>query len=227
MTLPSSEDSPIAVALAAARRREPTQEQLDAMERSLLVAATAVGAAGVSAAVAGRVGTWIGALKIGVAIVVPAAVAGVVWHTTQRTPSPPPRERPVVAAGSARPRPIALQPVPEPPMAAAPPEEVPRPRATPRPSASTLRPVPSEVELVSLAQRTLATSPAEALALTEECARRYAGGSMREENEVIAISALARLGRMDEARARAEKFASRYPTSGYLRRIEAEIGDTP
>lgn len=76
------------------------------------------------------------------------------------------------------------------------------------------------MDLLDRAQRALSTSPADALALADEHARRFAEGTLAPEREVIAIGALVALGRRDEARRRADRFRTAHPGSAYLRRID-------
>jgi hypothetical protein len=84
-------------------------------------------------------------------------------------------------------------------------------------------PPPSETELLRDARLVLNQNPAQALSLCEQHRREYPGGSMSQEREVIAITALAHLGRNDEARARAERFARAYPSSPYRKRVDAVV----
>lgn len=79
----------------------------------------------------------------------------------------------------------------------------------------------TEAHLLSLAQAELGANPAKALALTEEHVRKFPGGSLGQEREVVAIQALKNLGRTGEARARVERFLSSFPGSAHRRRIEA------
>lgn len=81
----------------------------------------------------------------------------------------------------------------------------------------------SESSLLNRAHAAVTSNPDQALALTAEHARRFARGMLVQEREVIAIEALARLGRNDEAQARAATFHSNYPNSAYRRRIEAAL----
>jgi hypothetical protein len=81
----------------------------------------------------------------------------------------------------------------------------------------------TEVELVQRAQRALAGAPALALAAAEEHRRRFPGGALAQEREVIAVSALVGLGRRDEARARATRFVEGYPGSVHRRGVEALV----
>jgi hypothetical protein len=84
-----------------------------------------------------------------------------------------------------------------------------------------------DVTLVQNAQSALPTDPARTLALCAEHARRFPNGLMAQEREVLAIGALAKTGRLGDARARANKFAATYPTSTHLPRIHAVLGDAP
>jgi hypothetical protein len=66
--------------------------------------------------------------------------------------------------------------------------------------------VQREAKLVAQARRDLATDPARALATTERLSEEFAHGVLVEERQAIAIRALARLGRTEEARRRAHDF---------------------
>jgi outer membrane protein assembly factor BamD (BamD/ComL family) len=78
----------------------------------------------------------------------------------------------------------------------------------------------TEVELLQTASTVLGSNPSEALQLCEEHQRNYPGGAMTQEREMIAITALVRLGRQEDAYARAERFRRNYPKSAYLRQID-------
>jgi hypothetical protein len=102
--------------------------------------------------------------------------------------------------------------------AASPSRRSPRvPLAQPPPSA----PLPAEAELLEGARHALRSDPARALALTSEHQRLHPRGLLSQEREVLAIEALARVGRRAEARARAERFLRRHPTSAHRERLEA------
>jgi hypothetical protein len=77
------------------------------------------------------------------------------------------------------------------------------------------------MDLLRRAQQALPTQPASALAAAEEHRRRFPGGGLAQEREVIAISALITLGRRDEAESRARSFAESYPRSAHRAGIEA------
>jgi hypothetical protein len=78
---------------------------------------------------------------------------------------------------------------------------------------------PSEVQLLRAARAALAGSPAKALRLTEEHARRFGNGRLVQEREVIRISALQRLGRTREAAVLQRKFDERFPGSAHRRKL--------
>ncbi|RYE83811.1 MAG: hypothetical protein EOO75_18870 [Myxococcales bacterium] len=98
----------------------------------------------------------------------------------------------------------------------------------PRPQAST--PVDeaarerAETQLLDRAQQSLGADPATTLRLCEEHARGYPGGALGLEREVLAIDALVRLGRREEAERRAARFRERHPGSGYLPRLAVILG---
>jgi hypothetical protein len=83
---------------------------------------------------------------------------------------------------------------------------------------------PSETELVGDARRALPGDASRALRLTSEHAKLYPRGALAEEREVIAIEALAALGRKGEARARAQRLLSASPGTPYAPRIARAIG---
>jgi hypothetical protein len=78
----------------------------------------------------------------------------------------------------------------------------------------------SETELLRDARSALGGSPAVALALTEKHRQEFARGSFAQEREVIAITALTRLGRSGDAQQRADRFRRDYPNSAYRRQID-------
>jgi hypothetical protein len=69
------------------------------------------------------------------------------------------------------------------------------------------------------ARRELESDPAAALALVREHEARYAGGALVQEREALAVEALARLGRVDEARGRLARLRRDFPQSPHLSRL--------
>jgi len=102
------------------------------------------------------------------------------------------------------------------------PEPVPAPAALD--AASRLR---EEALLVRNAERLLGTDPVGALRLTEERRRKFPGGGLDQEAEVVAIDALLRLGRREAALTRARAFEASHPGSLHTRRIRRLIGQDP
>lgn len=87
----------------------------------------------------------------------------------------------------------------------------------------------SEVGLLDAAFASLARDPGRALELTDEALRRFPQGAMQHERETLAIEALARLGRVDAARARGASFLVQQGSSVHaarVRRVLARIDQT-
>lgn len=81
-----------------------------------------------------------------------------------------------------------------------------------------------ENALVTRAQTALARGRAgEALEALFEHQRRFPRGQFTEEREALAIQALARLGRTEQAAARAERFRARYPGSMLMRVVDQAV----
>ena len=81
----------------------------------------------------------------------------------------------------------------------------------------------SEPSLLRDARLALNGDPGRALALTEKHRSDFPAGRLVQEREVIAITALARLGRLSEARSRAERFRGAYPSSPYVDRVDRVV----
>jgi hypothetical protein len=84
----------------------------------------------------------------------------------------------------------------------------------------------TEGALLHAAHAAIADNPSRALALTAEHVRRFPSGMLVQEREVIAVEALARLGRAGEARARAAAFFATYPSSAYRHRVDDALGSS-
>ena len=81
-----------------------------------------------------------------------------------------------------------------------------------------------ELGLVERAQHALAEDPGRALALVDGFGRGCAHRLLEQEGEVIAVVALAKLGRTDQARARAEGFLRGFPGSAHAARVRRAAG---
>ena len=212
----------------------PPALALRAVEGSGAPAATAAKAASAAAATKGSsavtplvLGAWVmGGLVLGAgASGLAAHYAGFSDHpgpaassiqTSRQPPAQPlqskvPNLQPKMQAETAtRPKPRL-----EPPGSVTPPSAVPAPALQP-----SERP---ELSLLRQAQEAVATAPARALSLCATHAERFGGGVLGQEREVIAIDALLRLGRVTEARQRAERFRVTFPGSAHTRRIDAAL----
>jgi hypothetical protein len=78
-----------------------------------------------------------------------------------------------------------------------------------------------ELHLLARANRAVADDPGLALDLANQHAREFPRGSMDQEREVIAVTALVRLGRLAEARQRAVRFSLEHAGSAHLERMRA------
>jgi hypothetical protein len=147
---------------------------------------------------------------------VPATETPEVSTPSPRTPGASPRANEAPAPTSERPseRPAAKAPGKAP---------VPTSDDATTPGRPPTASPPGETALLRDARLALNGEPARALALTEQHRRDYPSGGFTQEREVIAITALARLGRTSEARSRADRFRSAYPTSPYIERIDRAV----
>jgi hypothetical protein len=151
------------------------------------------------------------------------AAVGVYWKIASH--EPPPTAEAVSPATPARRTPAAppaLSPSVEAPTVSVAIPEAPAPIPRQKPPASNPE---AEAAILRDAQDALRSDPGHALDLCKDHERRFAGGMLAQEREVIAIHALVRLGEMQKANARAQKFASTYPHSSHLQRIRALLGD--
>lgn len=81
-----------------------------------------------------------------------------------------------------------------------------------------------ENALITQAQSALARGRAgEALTALRDHQRRFPSGRFVEEREAMTVQALARTGQTEQARARAERFYTRYPNSLLTRAVRAAV----
>jgi len=239
--------------LDAAHASGPTDEQLRVLERSVLAG---LGAAAATAMVitktaeshaAGAATGWLsaGATKLVLALVATAAVGGgtvVAWHAAgKRSHGHPAIATPLRV--SASPSEGKLRPdLPTPTETPAPASEIPSAAPAPLPAAAAFKKHEAprvgsskasrgdedeEVALLERANRALAKSPALALTLAEEHARRFPASGMDQEREVIAITALVDLGQRSEAQKRAGRFSRAHAGSVYQARIDKALAPRP
>ncbi len=117
---------------------------------------------------------------------------------------------------------------------AAPPEALPEDAAepaAPNPARTPVTPsraasITAELQAIDAARSALAAgNGARALALLDEHARRFPGGRLHLEAEVLRIEALARSGQGPTARTRARAFVERHPNSVFTPRIKRLAGE--
>jgi hypothetical protein len=147
--------------------------------------------------------------------------AAVVTIARRETPSVAPVAT-AQASGSQAAAPAAPSGAPPPLAASSAPENV-EPAGPPSGGAFATS-LETEAHLLERAQDALASNAAQALALTQEHAARFPSGVLGQEREVVAIQALLKLGRVDEAKARGAAFVEAHPRSAHRRRVEALLG---
>ena len=81
-----------------------------------------------------------------------------------------------------------------------------------------------ELLLVRRAQDALASDPARALAIADEHALAFPRGELTQEREVVAVEALSKLGRKDDALRRANALLRRFPRTPYVAHLEKALG---
>lgn len=224
---------------------EPTEREMRDNRRSLaallgaatVLGTTAVGSGTAVAAAGGlKLTTFLACLVLGGAVgagmisvtssrhapVAPSSIGAEAKEKTAPTalvvaPSPARAERtaPRLAAPATRTNAPARQSRSEEPLRTAPAV----PTATiPEPPAR--RSIDQELELVRAAEDELHRgSPARALEAVAEHARRFPEGALWEEREVTRILALCRLGDVSGARASADRFITRAPSSPFANRV--------
>jgi hypothetical protein len=164
-----------------------------------------------------------GSVKAGLVALALVAAGGGVWLLAGREPAASPPKAPpavVTQAPAATPAAPSVTPSAAPPsddVVSPPAASAARLPAKPVPGAA----LPSEAELLEQARAALKGDPARALGRVNEAARHYPHGMLVQEREVIAITALRRLGRSAEADRRAEAFAKAFPGSAFQRKLSA------
>ena len=219
--------------LSAARPPRALDSVTKARSRRRLAAMTALPAAA-------GVMFWIKSVALGAVLgsVVTASVVAIKWperqSTTERVPearSNKPARAVVPVAASA-----ALEPEPEPALSAQPRESPSAVASAARPatvvsSASSVDrpspPVPDEatqklereIQLLERARQIMNANPTLALSTLDQHRREFGSGTLMLERQFLEVEALLRLGRRDQALARAADLRARAPGSFYERRL--------
>lgn len=171
-------------------------------------------------------------------ILLGAALGGLVAAgIVARPDAAPPAPRPAVSAPIVASAPAPRGGAPEAPAAV--PERAPEPEIkapVPPPRASADDPVSAghdgglaaERRILEEALRALGGgNGAAALDALGRHAAEFPRGQLQEEREALWIRALARAGRLDDARARASRFRASFPRSLMLPSIQATVGEIP
>jgi hypothetical protein len=83
-----------------------------------------------------------------------------------------------------------------------------------------------EIEHLGRVRRKVGADPARALQLAKEGDREFVDGLLREERAALAIEALVKLGRDDEARKRAGRYLARFPKGPSSERVRSLVADS-
>lgn len=218
-------DPELAALLDAERSRPPMdvaarERLLGRIEASVATVAVAGAAAGATAA---KGKAWLVALS---AFALGGLVgAGAMWMR----PAPEPRtitvEKrvevpvPVTVVVSA---PAALPPAPTPTTSLA---------APPTPASPSSAKVGSDAAERALIEKIHSAlgrgDPAGAMTAVAEHEKQFPSGSHADEREALAVQALSRQGRKEEARARADRFRKRFPGSFFTTIVDKAVGASP
>jgi hypothetical protein len=95
-------------------------------------------------------------------------------------------------------------------------------------TASTAAPAPSdalvrEIALIDAAREQVSRAPARALTALDTHRHEFPTGQLAAEREFLAVEALRRLGRIDDARGRAAALAAQHPQSSYAARAQRAL----
>ena len=236
----------------ATRSRGPSPEALRRMSKQLIAAGALQAPSPSEAPAAGarqasRVAGNVGSFKAGAVVLAVTAGARFAWRATTvstgapviepRGPSAAELAVPTTASREATEPRSALPETPSTeaavatvsidalPSAAAPraasSADTPARGASPASGESVAAP---ELLIVRQAQDALASNPERALALADEHAHLFPNGELTQEREVVAASALAKLGRRDEALVRARALVRRFPRTPYVAHLEKALG---
>jgi hypothetical protein len=224
----------IASLLATERELDDVSEHERASIRAAVLGAVGAGAAlpspSPAAPVARSGASVLRALALGVAV---GAAGGflVGRGTKPDAPAPATPSVPIVVAA---PSASVLAPAPDPIASVDELPNIPQTVTSARPRASAVPPasasnapgegLTNERTLLERARAALARGDATAaLAALEEHERRFAGGSLEEEREVLAVRTLVAAGRRADAEQRAATFRARHPGSLFLPMIDRAL----
>jgi hypothetical protein len=230
------------------RNEVPSEEQLSGLAAKLgpVLGGGGGGSGGGSGlshpphAAAAASATGAGVAKVVGVVVLVAATGGTLWQVLAAShgdapiraiPTADPGRTPAQPGSAAPPEPAPVSDLPMgiPTVLPVPAASFPRPTlAHPIPTTSSGQPTAAaqnELQLLKKAAEAMRDNPKLALSLCDQAAHAYPDGILAQERESLAIRALVALGRVDEARARADAFRAKYPASAHLRRIDQILSE--
>lgn len=84
-----------------------------------------------------------------------------------------------------------------------------------------------ESAIIGRARASLASNPSATLLAVDEHTRRFPRGELGSEREYLRISALRRLGRVDEAKTHAKAYLAKYPSSPQAPAVKSFLAEAP
>jgi hypothetical protein len=218
LSVSADASDPLVRALRASAGEGPGSERLASIGRGLEQAM--LQGAGASSVAAPRASG--GAAKVLAPLLVLGGVAWLLSSAPAAVPVAAPVPRAAVPAVVALPPSVSAAP--------ASPGVAPLPAVAPRPApweraTAVSRPTvpvepPDELTLLRAAQAQLASGPALALETLAEHQHHFPRGALAQEREVLVVDALLSLGRLAEARVRADALQLAFPETPHRRRVQ-------
>lgn len=109
------------------------------------------------------------------------------------------------------------------PSAAEPPARASATAAEPEPQAQSESRLEREMQMLAVAQRVLASDPERALRLAQQGEREFPRTMFSAERQQLALLAMVKLGRLDEARRVGQGFLSKYPNAPWSARLRRAL----
>ena len=100
---------------------------------------------------------------------------------------------------------------------------VPKPKTQPKAKAPDASQLGDEVAALDSARKAMADDPDKALEAIEKYQDRFEGGVLGQEAEVLRIEALAKAGKLDQAKALGQAFLAKHPSSPLAKRVRSVL----
>lgn len=225
-------DTEVAELLRDEACRPPPSDDVKAAVRASLAGTLATSAAGNPTASLVRAAAdrardvgRLGRVLAGVGLVGLGGVIGAVVHASLAAPEVVYRDRILTVEAKSEPSSRAELAPPSVTPDALPSEVAPQAPRTPRRSSPPVeRDLSAERRVLEIAAAALGRGDwGAALDAVERHTRQFPQGQLEEEREALAVQALARSGRSDEAAVRAARFRARFPDSPLLSTVDAAL----